>query len=190
STNQLSPSAVSDGAGGLIATWSESRSSSSDIYAQRVARFGYLGTPEAVIAGVSDVPNDQGGRAKVSWGPSWLDSESDPNLNVYEVWRSVPGSFALAALRSGVPRLSSFAQRPTGSAVVVTASDYWEYLGSQSAVHYIPGYAYLAATTGDSVGSYNPKTAFMVVARNTAGTMYWLSAPASGYSVDNLGPAA
>ena len=73
---------------------------------------------------------------------------------------------------------------------MVTASDYWEYLGSQSAVHYIPGYAYLAATTGDSVGSYNPKTAFMVVARNTAGTMYWLSAPASGYSVDNLGPAA
>ena len=57
-------------------------------------------------------------------------------------------------------------------------------------MHYIPGYAYLASTTGDSTGAYNPATAFMVVARNASGSMYWLSTPRSGYSVDNVAPVA
>jgi hypothetical protein len=183
---------TSDGAGGAIAAWSDGRSGSYDLFAQRVGRFGYLGTPEAEIAGVTDVPNDQGGRVKVSWNASWLDRESDPNLYLYEVWRSVPGSVAEAAIRAGSRRLSGFAERPAGAgrSFVSTAQGYWEYLGSQAAVHYIPGYAYLAPTTGDSTGDGNATTAFMVVARNASGSMYWLSSPVSGYSVDNLAPIA
>ena len=40
---------------------------SPDLYAKRVDRHGYLGSAEAAIAGVRDVPNDQGGKVKVSW---------------------------------------------------------------------------------------------------------------------------
>src|SRR6185436_19062440 len=61
SSNPSGPRVVSDGAGGAIACWSDPRAGNSDIYAQRVARFAYLGTPEAVIASVTDVPNDNGG---------------------------------------------------------------------------------------------------------------------------------
>jgi hypothetical protein len=186
---------VSDGAGGAIASWFVNSSGDFNVYAQRVARFGYLGTPEAEIVSVTDVPNDQGGKVKVSFNPSWLDTESDPNLSFYEIWRSVPGSIAEAAIRDGARQLTGFSERPSGTerAFVFAANGsqaYWEYLGSQNAVHYIPGYAYLAATTGDSTGAYNPATAFMVVARNASGSMYWLSAPRSGYSVDNLAPVA
>ncbi len=192
-TGIATPRVVTDGAGGAIACWTDSRAANQDIYAQRVARFSYLGTPEAVISSVTDVPNDNGGKVKVSWDPSWLDTESDPNLSLYEVWRSVPGSLAQAAIRAGATLRSGFAQRPAAQGrtfVAFGAQAYWEYLGSQSAVHYIPGYAYLAPTTGDSTGAYNPKTAFMVVARNVSASMYWLSAPASGYSVDNVAPFA
>jgi hypothetical protein len=49
-----------------------------------------------------------------------------------------------------------------------------------------------AQTTSDSTATSNPRTAFMVEAR--AGTSvssdHWFSAPDSGYSVDNLPPAA
>jgi hypothetical protein len=189
------PRIASDGAGGAIAAWSDNRNGNSDIYAQRVARFGYLGTPEAEIASITDVPNDQGGKVKVSFNPSWLDTESDPNLSLYEIWRSVPGSIAEAAIRDGARQMAAFSERPprTGRIFVAApngAQAYWEYLGSQSAAHYIPGYAYLAATAGDSTGAYNPATAFMVVARNASGSMYWLSAPKSGYSADNIAPVA
>ena len=195
SSTQPAPRVVSDGAGGAVAAWTDSRSGNNDVYAQRVARFAYLGTPEAEIAGVTDVPNDEGGQVKVSWDASYLDTASDPNLAFYEIWRSVPGLAAEQAVREGALRLTGFAARPEGERRTIVFSPeevqgYWEYLGQQSAVHYIPGYAYIAATTGDSTGAYNPPTEFMIVARNASGTMYWLSTPASGYSVDNLAPLA
>ena len=46
--DQLSPTIVSDGAGGAIVTWHDYRSGSTDIYAQRVERIGQLGNPEPV----------------------------------------------------------------------------------------------------------------------------------------------
>jgi hypothetical protein len=59
---------VTDGTGGALITWYDYRAGNYDIYA-RVARFGYLGTPEPVIASVKDVPNDQGGgKVKLSVG--------------------------------------------------------------------------------------------------------------------------
>jgi hypothetical protein len=56
--------------------------------------------------------------------------------------------------------------------------------------HFLATYGSTQATTGDSVAGSNPTTSFMVVGRNGAGSMYWLSAPAAGYSVDNLPPGA
>ncbi len=193
---QLAPTVVPDGTGGIIAAWQDRRNGNYDIYAQRVARFGVLGTPEAEIAGVKDVPNDNGGQVKLSWNASWLDTGGDPNLSAYDILRSVPPNLA--------------AQRVARGARVVTAPDatirseahpllatrfhaqtfYWEYLTSVSALHYVSGYSDLAPTAQDSTGAGAPRTAFMVVARNAAGTIYWPSRPDSGYSVDNLVPAA
>ncbi len=202
--NQLSEGAwstafsslASDGAGGLIAGWQDTRASSNaDIYAERVARFGYIGTPEAEIVGVTDVPNDNGGKVKLSWNASYLDQNSDPNLAAYDVLRSVPAAAALARLQRGARLASGLAQAasPEADQLFVTRANgqnyYWEYLASVNALHYVSGYSYVAPTTGDSTGAGNRLTAFMVVARNANGSLYWPSRPDSGYSVDNLPPA-
>lgn len=65
----------------------------------------------------------------------------------------------------------------------------WQSVGTVNAVHFLDAYSFIAPTTSDSVGGSNPRTIFMVVARNASGSMYWLSAPDSGYSVDNIAPA-
>ncbi len=183
-----------DGAGGTIVTWQDLRSASTtDIYAQRVARHGYLGTPEAEIVSVKDVPNDQGGRVKVSWNASYLDLAQDGNLNAYDVLRSVPPNVAARMRARGVPVRAlegdGFALRPGDLIADATSAYYWEYLTSVTPLHYLSGYSLVAPTLGDSVAGSNPKTAFMVVARNWSSSMYWLSRPDSGYSVDNLAPA-
>src|SRR5262249_19327090 len=139
-----------------------------------------------------DVPNDNGGTVKLTWNASYLDLNNDPNLAWYEIYRSTPPNVAAAAITRGALVLKSFAEAPSRaheSIVLDGVQGYgWEYLTSQYALHYISSYGYLATTAEDSTGYQNPKTAFMIVARNSSGTMYWLSRPDSGYSVDNLPP--
>lgn len=193
--NQSYPVLVSDGAGGAIVTWPDNRNGlgNADIFAQRVERYGQLGNPEATIASVRDVPNDQGGQVKISWSASYLDVDPVYGIAEYRLFRSVPPSMipSLAA-RNGTTIESDRAVRearllelPFNGTVF-----YWEYVGNQAAEAF-PGYSMVAATTSDSVTAGNPRTSFMVEAR--AGTSLsasrWFSAPDSGYSVDNLGPA-
>jgi hypothetical protein len=189
SGNQLLPTTVSDAAGGAIVTWNDSRVGNSDIYAQRVARYGYLGTPEAMIVSVTDVANDQGGKVKLSWNASYL--ESDPYFLVtnYKVFRSVPPNSAAALEQAGARILrdadASGMDVPSDllATMVAGITYYWEYMGTVTS-DFLPNYSYLAPTAGD-----NSSTAFMVQAR-TAGTQHWESLPMSGTSVDNLAPAA
>jgi hypothetical protein len=197
SGDQEYPQLVSDGAGGAIVAWDDLRGGGAnhDIYAQRVARFGYPGTPEAEIESVRDVPNDQGGTVKLSWYPSYLDTENDPNLHCYEIYRSVPPNYMAAGLARGARLLESPAEvvekgtEAFLTAVLGTMVYAWEYVDTQYPRHYLPVYGYLAPTTGDSTGAYNPLTVFMIVARDSTGSKYWLSLPDSGYSADNLAPA-
>ncbi len=193
---QESPQFVADGSGGVLVTWQDSRAGSFDVYAQRIGRHGYLGSPEPEMVAVEDVPNDQGGKVKVSWNASWLDLASDPELDFYDVLRSVPPTFAAAAAARGT-RVRAFAGEAgtpePGDLVAIpmnAATYYWEYLAAVAPRHYLSGYSYVATTLGDSVAGSNPGTAFMVVGRNSAITMWWPSAPMSGYSVDDLAPAA
>jgi hypothetical protein len=194
-SGQTSPLLADDGAGGAVAAWPDFRNGNSDVYAQRVARLGYLGTPEAEITGVKDVSADQGGKVKLSWNASWVDLAGDANVSLYEVWRSVPASRAAAAAAGGarVARDFALAPLPGRGAFVQPAGALgyaWEYVGVQVANHYILSYSLIAATEQDSTALGRAKTVFMVVARNAAGTTWWLSQPDSGYSVDNLAPIA
>ena len=192
---QFTPTIVADGTGGAIVTWYDNRSGTYDIYAQRVARYGYLGTPEVEIAGAKDVPNDQGGRVKLSWGASYLEGDPYNVVTSYRVYRSVPSALAASMRRGGasVTRIDDDTRsfmRPgelfTTSAAGVTY--YWEYLSTVSA-DFVQNYSCLAPTAQDSVAPGPPLTAFMVQAR-TAGSQHWESQPVTGYSVDNLRPAA
>lgn len=193
---QWVPRLVSDGMNGAIITWYDSRLSptTTDIFAQRVARFGYLGSPAGGIVGVDDVPNDQGGKVKVSWSASYLDLAQDPNLAAYDLYRSVPPNVAARAQERGPLRLlHEGAALPLRKGEIVqipsAATSYaWEYLQTVDPNHFASQYSVLAPTAFDSIDGSNPETAFLILARNDSGSMFWPTPPDSGYSVDNLGP--
>ena len=194
---QDAPVILSDENGGAIVAWNDTRTTTTrNIYAQRIGRYGYLGTPEPELLSVQDVPNDQGGRVKVSWGASYLESDPYNLVTSYKVFRSVPPNLAAAMRGAGaqVMRVSDAAadvvERPgmlfTTSAAGTTY--FWEYLATVN-VDFLSGYSYLAATAQDSTAPGDPATAFMVQAR-TAGTQHWESIARTGSSVDNLAPGA
>jgi FlgD Ig-like domain len=196
-SDQEFPVIASDGAGGAIITWDDYRSgnNTSDIYAQRIERFGYLGNPEPVSAGVRDVPNDQGGKVKVSWYASYLDADPSYQIANYSIWRSAPPNVAAQAIRNGARLIEPGAAPPAREKRVFTTSVdgvqtiFWELVGTQTADG-DQGYSIVTPTTSDSVAALNPKTLFRIQAHYIYGPAFWNSAPDSGYSVDNLPPVA
>jgi hypothetical protein len=70
------------------------------------------------------------------------------------------------------------------------AAYYWEYLAAMPASHFASTYSYVASTTGDSIAGSNPTTAFLVAGYTLNDTQWFPSDPDSGYSVDDLAPAA
>jgi hypothetical protein len=190
---QQYPVACGDGSGGLVTTWYDSRGGANqDVYAQRVDAYGFLGSAAPVIASVRDVRNDEGGQVKLSWDASYLDLAGGSEVTAYDLWRSVPSTVAQAKAARGARQVSTLteAYAEPGATLLGAAGYAWEYVATQTAFHYVSTYSVVAATEGDSVAGSNPLTAFMVVARDGAGTRFWTSAPDSGYSVDDLAPPA
>ncbi|HTR97758.1 MAG TPA: FlgD immunoglobulin-like domain containing protein [Candidatus Acidoferrales bacterium] len=199
---------AADGQGGAIATWSDYRNvygtSGQDIYAQRVDHFGALGNVAPAIVSVKDVPNDQGGHVRVSWTPSPLDVDPTYGIAYYALYQQAPQAAAEVAIRSGAavgmtpdeaaaarPKQTPDAAPGPRRYVVVpngTTVDYWQQIDVVEA-NALTGYSDVTATDGDSTGSGNPLTLFMVEAYGNAGG-YWFSLPDSGYSIDNLPPVA
>jgi hypothetical protein len=151
--------------------------------------------PSPKIVTVKDVPNDQGGKVSVRWTAGLLDNVPNNPIDAYWIWRQVPIQSAQAALAAGANLVDggSRAVATAGRALLTTVQGpqvyYWEYVGSQVA-HGFPAYSYTASTLSDSVAASNPYTLFMVTAEKTSTGEYWFSDPDSGYSVDNLHPAA
>ena len=190
--NQYWPVIVSDGSCGAIVAWTDRRSGTFDIYAQRVDRWGYLG-PQPTITGVHDVPADDGGQVLVSWTRSPLDTLPGLPVTAYYLWRQAPRSAAQAALASGARLLAEGvtpADSPLGlfrSSVLGTQTYYWEYMGSVATTG-AAAYSASVATAADSTATGNPRTLFMVEAATSTAGLHWVSDPDSGYSVDNLAP--
>ncbi|MBK7368259.1 MAG: hypothetical protein IPJ04_10205 [Candidatus Eisenbacteria bacterium] len=75
---QVEPSAISDGAGGMIVTWGDLRSGTSDVYAQRISAAGvplWTANGVAVCSATGDQANpvlvsDGAGGAIITWGDS------------------------------------------------------------------------------------------------------------------------
>ena len=191
--NQLTPAIASDGSGGAVVFWQDARLGGTNIYAQRIERYGQL-APEPSIASVRDVRNDQGGFVKVSWNASWLDAYPGYAVYDYRLWRSVPAA-ALAARAAKARTIVSDPDRAAADGLLFArpdgATDYaWEAVTTQLADG-LPLYSFVAATLSDSMASGNPKTAFMIEARTGASptVAHWFSPADSGYSADNLAPA-
>ena len=135
---------------------------------------------EPRIVQVVDVPRDQGGRVFVKWRCT-LDKPGNHIVTAYRVWRRIPE----IAFRKGD---SKFLMRPVGSPGA-TAETFWEFLTQVPAAQLI-SYGYTSTTFFDSTATDNPYTAFFVQALTTD-PFAWFDSPVdSGYSVDNLAPAA
>lgn len=130
------------------------------------------------IVAIRDVPNDQGGRVFVDWVRSDFDTPEHRLIKTYRVWRRANPSVATSARR--------LVRMAAPGAVTV---EFWEPLADLPAAH-LEGYSYMAATSQDSIENSNPLTAFMVQAVTVGEGTFFFSAPDSGYSVDNLAPAA
>lgn len=190
--DQFGAYAVSDGTGGAIVAWEELDLAGAHVSTRcaRVDRFGALGNAEPAIARVRDVPNDQGGSVQVEWTASYRDTFPDFDITQYTVWRRVPNALATTQAPACAP--GSITRLRDGRMVLAgiegAQAVYWEQVGTQPA-RGLPGYSFVAATTSDSIPGSNPYTAFMVMAEESGGTPFWMSAADSGYSVDNLAPA-
>ncbi len=84
------PSFVSDGAGGLLAAWTEQSTPFHGIIAQRIERGGHWGYPAPRLVAALDAPGDQGGFARLSWDASRLDPWPGEGLHAYSLWRALP----------------------------------------------------------------------------------------------------
>jgi len=181
---------ISDGGNGLLAVWEDARVSpvDADIYAERIEGFGFAGVPEPVIASALDVPNDQGGKVKVSWYGSWPELPPTNAVDIYHLFRSVPPNLVAERVARGESVVPAAEGCSSPGCVMELSGEFWEFVGSQNAFD-LTAYSYLVPTTGDSVGGSNPLTKFMVQARASNAPQYWNSQPDSGYSVDDLAPA-
>ncbi len=198
---QVGIDAVSDGESGAVLVWGDYRSGTSfDIYAGRIDRMGYLGDARPSIVSVNDVGNDQGGAVQLNWIPSYVDTWPTSTVMQYAVYRGVeagaePTLQPVAGLdipsevgggKPGGEEIFSFVAPLTtaGSQLI-----YWEKIGDVAA-EWLDGYSFTAPTPSDSGPGGIPTYYFMVRAKTASPSVFWSSAPDSGYSVDNLPPSA
>jgi len=193
-SNQFYPVAVSDGAGGAIAAWLDQRNFATtdyDIYAQRVRASGVLGIPQPTITAARDVPGDQGGKLLLAWSASEGDAAPNPYVSHYDLWRLVNGSSS--STRPAAVGSASPGRPPRRGDVrcegVGDAATWWEFLASVPASQ-LSNYAYTVTTTADSLPGWIPWNVFVVDAQDNTTWAFYSSLADSGYSVDNLAPAA
>jgi hypothetical protein len=192
------PSIVSDGAAGAIIAWQDFRAGgTSDIYAQNINGIGLLGDGSVKIQAVKDVKNDQGGKVNVYWNASPYDVHGDYNPIVfYSVFRGMrPSSVSASAVAVSSNQYLSMKKEGTLTSnyymkdySTMSAADtiYWQWIDDVRA-RKLENYVYAVPTLADSTPQGTSKEYFMI-----SSSLYtsdsWLSAPDSGYSVDNLAP--
>ncbi|MBN1884360.1 MAG: hypothetical protein JW876_02400 [Candidatus Krumholzibacteriota bacterium] len=191
-----SPLLAADGEGGTLVAWIDQRdwqTQGMDIYALRLDGFGVWGYPAPAIAGVDDVPDDQGGRVTLTWAASPLDRFPDETITHYSVWRSLtaPAAMALSGGNPAETPLSAigpdFAGTAWRTAPIGAAAAAWEWIGNVEA-HRFEEYAMSAATLYDSTNANGGVHHFLVAAHAADPFVWWDSEPDSGWSVDNLAP--
>ncbi|MDD4856769.1 MAG: FlgD immunoglobulin-like domain containing protein [Candidatus Krumholzibacteria bacterium] len=193
-TNQYYPAIASDGAGGAIVTWYDSRSGNYDIYVQSVDARGAAGLLAPAIRSVRDVPGDEGGRIYLSWYAARADLFMDSRMSYYSLWRAIDASGVAQALDAGATTIDDLSELNAASSdpvlfVESTSSRtfFWELVETVDA-YYMEAYGKPIATLFDSTAECTEYHYFQVVAHSTTPTLFWKSDPDSGYSVDNLPP--
>ncbi len=136
---------------------------------------------------IKDIPNDQGGKVKLYWESTFLDTNIN-RLPYYSIWRAVPeGSVG----KNSIVPMSSVAKDFKGPAKRITSvngTNYaWEWIANQPA-HMFMEYSYTATTLYDSMSTTDGEHYFLISAHTNDPNVFYDSDIDSGYSVDNLAP--
>jgi hypothetical protein len=184
----------SDNAGGLIAAVVNG----TDIFAQAINARGKVYAAEPTIAGIADVPDDQGGWVRITIGPSDRDTVGvmqEPAAR-YDVWQQIdpaaaPPAQAKSAAASSPVGVVSYewngTRYITAAPGAVVPEGTWELVGSFAASQDTQ-YVYRAPTPADSSDAGTSYSTYFVSAHTTIPMVWFASEADSGYSVDNIPP--
>ncbi|HXV14805.1 MAG TPA: T9SS type A sorting domain-containing protein [Candidatus Krumholzibacteria bacterium] len=192
---QMPAPMVSDGAGGAIMAWQDYRAIDyPHVYAQRMDRLGNWGYPAGDIVSALDVPGDQGGVINLQWTASRLDPWPNQEPDRYTVWRAIDPTLASVFASSGTALVSPGELDPSATEAlrvetIAGQTYYWQLVSTVDAF-YLNSYAQAVPTLFDNTISSPGPHYFQVIAHGFTPQEYWVSAPASGDSFDNLAPAA
>ena len=177
-------------------------------------RVGPLDFPPTIVSAV-DIPNDQGGWLRLTFARSSMDIASSPTpATAYGIWRHVPGTIPPGAARATLSAALSAREDAASTewlrAALPAGLDVWEVEGRFYATR--TGSRGAEITSAFPFGTWELATSvpamqraqyvvavptisnaaandFVVTAHTTAPSLWFVSAPASGQSVDNLAPA-
>jgi hypothetical protein len=135
----------------------------------------------AMIDAVVDVPADQGGQVRVHFTRSGRDfaDEATYPIAAYDIFRRIDDSKRAVKPAAAKEPVNGLKGLPPGS---------WEPVGHLPALQQ-QEYVCPVPTLADSAASLT-YSVYCVVATTTTPSVYYVSLPDSGYSVDNLAPAA
>jgi|GEM_PF-6567337 len=140
-----------------------------------------VGAGNPHINSVIDVPNDQGRQVRITWEGSYYDHWATPfTITNYVVWRRIDPEMERPAPVGLVPDHGPELRYPPGT---------WEYVLTVPA-RGEPTYNVVAPTLCDAMNGDICYSEFFVSAVTWDPLIYFDSAPAMGYSVDNLAPEA
>jgi len=143
------------------------------------------------IIDILDVPNDQGGMVGVHWHRNVFDGiDSSDHIMNYRVWREYDASRFEDDLDGSINEQNlQIWTREYVNHDDQLRSIAWELVGDIPAQQF-EEYAFSAPTIMDSTSYGIPWTTFLVSAHTEDPLVFYEAIPDSGYSVDNLAPAA
>ncbi|MFN8587574.1 MAG: FlgD immunoglobulin-like domain containing protein [Candidatus Eisenbacteria bacterium] len=188
-------SLASDGAGGVIYSWSDAwYPGNHDIEARRVDRWGAF-SGAAYFGLLHDSRRDQGGIVEGYFYTSEVVHDR-PEWMEYRIWRQVPVATAQARIAAGGREMRSSGScgpaRPGDLMYVASGAPagWWEYVWSDDESGWVSSRNVWLATTRDSLPNSNPYTRFMIETWRYWGddVQRWFSDVDSAYSADDIGP--
>lgn len=145
-----------------------------------------LHTLPPAISNIYDVPNDQGKQVHVNWNKSDYDKNYDPD-KFYSVWRQDDDGLGDANTFTNLLEVIQNSTFWTDNYYWNNKGVIWSYIDTIPALGF-ENYSLVAPTLFDSLAGDPGLSTFMVVFHDKFA--YYESQPDSGYSVDNLAPAA
>lgn len=184
-----------------------------EIFAIAINNFGTVAAPAPDIISVMDIPDDQGGKVRLTLAASDRDAPTSPLVPVghYNVWQRIDDPVA-SGYTGGLPEgddpsdsgsigrldergVPDFRAFEIGTRKVLSSSargafpvGTWEFIGSFAAVH-DSTYYFRASTLADSTAAGTEMQTYVVSAHTEDPAVWFVGAQGSGYSVDNLAPA-